>query len=72
MDPNESEYLTPRQLAGKLNMSLKWVEKHTQGHRIPGQVKIGRAWRYDWIEVQKKILSGQLLLDRGRSKRHDQ
>lgn len=61
--------LTPRELSTRLHMSLKWVEKHTQARRIPGQVKIGRLWRYDWMEVQKRILRGQLLLDAIEKKR---
>lgn len=39
------EYYTHRQLAEKLNMSLKWVKKHTCTRRIPGLVKIGGSWR---------------------------
>lgn len=35
------EYHTPRQLVEKLNMSLKWVKKHTSTRRIPGLVKSG-------------------------------
>jgi hypothetical protein len=55
--------LTPLQLADRLNISLKWVETHTQEHRIPGQVKVGRVWRYNWIEVQRRMFSGQVLLN---------
>lgn len=62
-----SEYLTPQELAAMLNMSLKWVVKHTQLHRIPGQTKMGRLWRYRRTEVEKRLLSGIFLLDsRGR------
>ena len=63
MDPNPDEpLLTPNELAQRLNMSLKWVETHTQERRIPGQVKVGRVWRYDWLEVRKRMFSGQVLL----------
>ncbi len=68
MESLDPEYLSPKQLADKLNMSLKWVEKHTQEHRIPGQVKMGRVWRYHWIEIQKHLISGQLLLEKLKSK----
>lgn len=67
---NPEPFLSPEQLANKLNMSIKWVEKHTQEHRIPGQVKVGRVWRYNWIEVQKRMISGQVLLDPIRRKGH--
>jgi predicted DNA-binding transcriptional regulator AlpA len=67
---NPEPLLSPEQLANKLNMSLKWVEKHTQERRIPGQVKVGRVWRYNWIEVQKRMISGQVLLDPIRRKGH--
>lgn len=68
---NESDHLlTPKELASKLNMSMKWVEKHTQSRRIPGQVKVGRVWRYDWVEVQRRMLTGQVLLERTPSKKH--
>jgi hypothetical protein len=61
--------LTPRELAFRLSMSLKWVEKQTQARRIPGQTKIGRVWRYDWIAIEKRLVSGTLLLDRISMKR---
>ncbi len=64
------ELISPKQLADRLHISLKWVEKHTQGRRIPGQIKVGRVWRYDWMEVQKRMLSGQVLLEPARAKRH--
>jgi hypothetical protein len=54
--------LTPRELAQRLHMSLKWVETHTQERRIPGQIKVGRFWRYDWLEVRRRMFSGQVLL----------
>jgi predicted DNA-binding transcriptional regulator AlpA len=66
----EESLLTPKELAQRLSMSLKWVEKHTQEHRIPGQLKVGRVWRYIWIEVQKRMISGQVLLDPIRRKEH--
>jgi hypothetical protein len=58
----ESAYWTPAGLARHLDMSEKWVEKHTQARRIPGQTKMGGAWRYHKAAVQKALLSGQLLL----------
>ena len=55
--------LTPKELAGKLNMSLKWVVKHTQARNIPGQVKLGGLWRYRRNEVEKRLLGTQFLLE---------
>lgn len=65
---NPDSLLTPRELAGRLNMSLKWVEKHTQDRRIPGQVKVGRVWRYAWVEVQKRIIAGKILLEKTKGR----
>jgi hypothetical protein len=61
--PDGSDFISPKQLATRLSMSLKWVEKQTQARRMPGQVKMGRVWRYHWVEVQKRMLTGQLLLE---------
>lgn len=64
MEPQSEEpLLTPQELAAKLNISLKWVETHTQERRIPGQVKVGRVWRYDWLEIRRRMFSGQVLLN---------
>ena len=57
-----TDFLTPKELSRKLNMSLKWVEKQTQARRIPGQVKMGRLWRYKIKEVEKRLLSGKEFL----------
>jgi hypothetical protein len=62
--------LTPRELANRLHMSLKWVEKQTQNRRIPGQIKVGRVWRYSWSELQRQMLSGKILLDPLQEKHH--
>lgn len=58
----ENEFLSPSELATMLGMSLKWVEKHTQARNIPGQVKVGRLWRYSRKEIEKGLLSGGQLL----------
>lgn len=59
----EPEYLDARQLAGKLNVSLKSVVKWTQARRLP-YVKMGRVNRYPRNEIEKRLLSGKLLLDK--------
>jgi len=60
---NEPEYLNARQLAGKLNVSLKAVVKWTQARRLP-YVKMGRVNRYSRIEIEKRLISGNLLFDK--------
>jgi hypothetical protein len=57
---NEPEYLNARQLAGKLNVSLKSVQNWTAARRLP-VVKLGRINRYPKCEVEKRLLSGSLL-----------
>jgi len=62
---DDPEYLTATQLAKKLNVGLRWVEKQTQARRIPGQIKIGRYWRYRRVDVEKRLLqSDQFLVER--------
>ena len=56
-----SDFLTPRELADKIKMSVKWVVTQTQARRVPGQIKIGRLWRYRLTEVEKRLLAGQFL-----------
>jgi excisionase family DNA binding protein len=62
-DAREAEYLTARQLAGKVNVSLKAVTKWTQARRLPA-CKMGRVWRYPAREIEKRLLSGSLLYDK--------
>ena len=62
MEQNSSDFFTPKELALKLNMSLKWVITQTQARRIPGQTKIGRLWRYRKTDVEKRLLSEEFLL----------
>jgi hypothetical protein len=59
----ELEYLNARQLATKLNVSIKAVTKWTAARRIPA-CKMGRIWRYPRIEIEKRLLSGSLLYDK--------
>lgn len=63
-EPDKKEFLTAKELAEMLSVSRKFVIKNTMTHRMPGQVKIGRLWRYRLRDVEKRLLSGKLLLDR--------
>jgi excisionase family DNA binding protein len=59
----EPEYLNGKQLAAKLNVSIKAVVKWTAARRLPA-CKMGRIWRYPRIEIEKRLLSGNLLYDK--------
>jgi excisionase family DNA binding protein len=60
---DEPDYLTGKQLATKLNVSIKAVVNWTAARRIPA-CKMGRIWRYPRIEIEKRLLSGNLLYDK--------
>jgi hypothetical protein len=60
----DTKLLSAKELAKFLNVSLKFVEKYTALRRIPGQTKVGRVWRYDLRAIEKKLLSGELLLSK--------
>lgn len=61
-EPQGPEYLTPQALAAMMSVSLKFIVKQTQARRVPGQIKVGRVWRYKRSEVEKRLLSGSFLL----------
>jgi len=50
------EYYTPVELAVKFNVSIKSIRTWTQLRKIPGQVKIGRIWRYKKAAVEKNLI----------------
>lgn len=58
----EPEYLTPEELAQKVNMSIKFVHKHIGTMRLPGMVRMGRHWRFRRADVEKQLAKGSLLL----------
>lgn len=58
----EKEFFNTQELAQYLSVSKKTIEKHRGTGRIPGAVKIGYSWRFRKNEVEKRLLSGQLLL----------
>lgn len=58
----DKEFLTLNELAEYLNISKKFIIKHTANRRLPG-IKMGRIWRYRKKEIEKRLLSGKLLLD---------
>lgn len=60
----EQEFLTVKELAAYLNCSEKFIRRHIESRRLPGMVKIGRVYRFRKSDVEKKLLSGQLLLEK--------
>ena len=59
----EPEFITPEELAAKINMSRKFIEKHIGTRRLPGMVRIGRHWRFRRAEVEKQLSTGSFLLE---------
>lgn len=58
----QSELITPDELAKRIRMTLSFVKKHTLSHRIPGAVHIGDQWRYRWSDIEQRIAIGEFLL----------
>lgn len=54
----KSDVLTAKELSEMLKVSRKFVEKHTAAGEIPGQVKVGRVWRYSRIAIQRALRQG--------------
>lgn len=63
VEATEPEYLSPHQLARKLNVSQKSITNWTQNRRLPA-VKMGRVWRYPRLEIEKRLLNGRLLTEK--------
>lgn len=58
----EPEFWNTEQLARHLNVSTKAIVKWRSQRRLPGACRVGRIWRYRRKEIEKKLLSGSLLL----------
>jgi excisionase family DNA binding protein len=56
----EPELYTPFEMAQMLRVPLRTIEKWVLQRRIP-VVKCGRLNRFPRVEIQKRILSGNLL-----------
>ena len=61
----DSEYLETSQLAMMLNVSKKAIIKWREQGRLAGAVRCGRVWRFNRLAIEKRLLSGKLLLDKG-------
>ena len=64
METTEKEFFDSRELSEYLNVSRRSVEKWRGQRLIPGAVKIGRVFRFRRVEIEKRLLSGRLLLDK--------
>lgn len=61
------DLLTAEELAKKLNVSVQFIHKHTRQFRIPGQIKVGRVWRYRESIIFKRLLGHyQFLLEESK------
>jgi excisionase family DNA binding protein len=54
------EFYTPEELAALLRIPIRTLEKWTQQRRLP-VVKVGRLNRFPRVEIQKRLLNGNLL-----------
>lgn len=63
-----TDFYTANQLADRLQVSIRSVEAWTQARRVPGQFQVGRLWRYRAADVERRLLSGQFLLDCNNAK----
>lgn len=57
------DFLTAPQLAQKLNVSLKAIRKWSLSGKLM-YVKMGRLVRYNWPEIERRLLTGRLLVER--------
>ena len=58
-----SEFLSTKQVAARLNVSEQAIVKWTSENRLPHK-KFGRLNKYVWPEIQKRLDTGNLLLER--------
>jgi excisionase family DNA binding protein len=56
----EPEFYTPEELAVLLRIPIRTLEKWTLQRRLP-VVKVGRLNRFPRVEIQKRLLNGNLL-----------
>jgi hypothetical protein len=60
----EAEYATVPEVAQLLRESEKWAWAHVADHRLPGVVRMGRSVRVHLPTLRRRLLSGQVLLDK--------
>lgn len=52
--PNADALLRKREIARRLNVSVRTIENWVSAGRIPC-LKIGRVTRFDWVAVRKAL-----------------
>lgn len=57
----EPDFLTAKQLARKINMSVKFIRHHVQTRRLPGLKWMGRMVRFERRAVEKALLRAEFL-----------
>ena len=60
---DEVAFFDTKGLARFLSVSGKTVVKWRDAGRLPGAVRVGRVWRFRRAEIERRLLSGTLLLD---------
>jgi excisionase family DNA binding protein len=58
----QNELLTADELAKMLKVSRRFIEVNTGAGRIPGQIKVGRLWRYRKTVIQRALIGAQFLI----------
>lgn len=61
----ETGAFTVQTLAQRCGLSEKTIRKWDAARRIPGRLSLGRAVRYDRATIERRLLSGELLLPTG-------
>ena len=64
MDDKEVLYITGKELAKRLSVSVKTISNNT--HKIVGRVKIGGAVRYDWNKIVYTLSIGKNLFGKDK------
>lgn len=68
MTSNNSDFYTPEELASLVQVGARWIEKQIPKRRLPGMTKVGRYWRFKKADVDRQLLTGELLLPFSKSK----
>jgi hypothetical protein len=57
-----TEFISVKELANKIGMSVKFVQKHCGTGRLVGMRKVGRNVKFDLSMVEKQMLKEDFLL----------
>lgn len=59
-----SEFFNAKELAEYLGCSMGFIRKHIESGRLPGMVRAGRFIKFRKTDIEKRLLSGQLLTNK--------